>query len=193
MTMRPRQRQAVLLNLAYELRNKGSWCGSTHMQKAVYFLDYLTKDAEGIPPLNLPFMLYKHGPFSFELRNQITAMRASLLIKLDHQRSPYSPKLKVSDSGHRLIGRWPKTTTKYRAYIKFVVEQLAPYGIEQLEQLVTALYTTRKFPNASVDERAKELNRIKPFIDFELAQIAVIEVDKILAKLPPELRTTPAS
>jgi hypothetical protein len=32
------QHQAVLLSLIQQLRENGSWCGETHIQKSAYFL-----------------------------------------------------------------------------------------------------------------------------------------------------------
>ena len=60
--MKKSQRDAVLLSLVGEMINKGSWCGETHIQKAAYFLQVLLE-----VPLEFDFILYKHGPFSFDL------------------------------------------------------------------------------------------------------------------------------
>lgn len=51
------QRQAILLALIQRLREKGSWCGETHIQKSAYFLQELL----GVP-LDLNVIFYKHGP-----------------------------------------------------------------------------------------------------------------------------------
>ena len=67
------QRASVLLALNEQLRAAGSWAGETHMQKATYFLQHLM----GVP-LAFDFILYKHGPFSFDLRDELTAMRKRL-------------------------------------------------------------------------------------------------------------------
>ena len=41
--------------------------------------------------------------------------------------------------------------------MQFVVEQLATRGVGQLEPLETALFVTREHPDASVEDRAREL------------------------------------
>jgi uncharacterized protein YwgA len=56
------RRAAILTRLIEQLRNGGSWCGETHVQKATFFLQELLN-----VPLSLDFILYKHGPFSFDL------------------------------------------------------------------------------------------------------------------------------
>jgi hypothetical protein len=60
---------AVLVGLARRLYEQGSWTGETHIQKAAYLLHELLA-----VPFDFAFILYKHGPFSFDLR--VTARRS---------------------------------------------------------------------------------------------------------------------
>jgi len=69
------KRDVVILSLIENLKKKGSWCGETHIQKATYFLQELFDF-----PLGFEFILYKHGPFSFDLSDKLTAMRADMLL-----------------------------------------------------------------------------------------------------------------
>jgi len=85
--MNPKDQFSVLLDLVVELRNSGSWTGETHVQKATYLLQELL----GLPT-GFEFVLYKHGPFSFELREALERMEAGRLIELEEQRYPYGPK-----------------------------------------------------------------------------------------------------
>ena len=54
----------VVCLLVEEMRRQGSWSGETHLQKGTYLLKHLV----GVP-LQYKFTLYKHGPFSFQLRD----------------------------------------------------------------------------------------------------------------------------
>jgi hypothetical protein len=45
-----------------ELADAGSWCGETHIQKTAY----VAKELLGVP-IAASFILYKHGPYSFDL------------------------------------------------------------------------------------------------------------------------------
>jgi len=65
------RRAALLTQLIERLRRRGSWCGETHVQKATLFLQDLTRI-----PMGFDFILYKHGPFSFDLRDELTSLRA---------------------------------------------------------------------------------------------------------------------
>jgi hypothetical protein len=69
--MKRQKRDAILLELIDKLERRGSWCGETHIQKATFFLQEMLR-----VPMDFGFILYKHGPFSFELRDELTAMRA---------------------------------------------------------------------------------------------------------------------
>ncbi len=71
------QRAVVLLTMLDALKRRGSWCGETHLQKSVYFLVELCA-----VPLGYSFVLYRHGPYSFELSDEITALRADMLLDL---------------------------------------------------------------------------------------------------------------
>ncbi len=71
------QRAAVLLTLLDALKQRGSWCGETHLQKSVYILQELF----GVQ-LGFTFVLYRHGPYSFDLSQAV-----------DRSRSPDRPHL----------------------------------------------------------------------------------------------------
>ena len=72
-----RARQAILLGLADALLRQGSRNGETHLQKATYVLQTLA----GVP-LGFAFIPYKHGPFSFALRDELAVMRADALLEV---------------------------------------------------------------------------------------------------------------
>src|SRR5947209_20132760 len=112
--MNRRQRQAVLLSLIEQLRAHGSWCGETHIQKSAYFLQELA----GVP-LDLNMIFYKHGPYSFDLSDEITALRGDLLLSVQ-TREPYGPSLWLTDNSQRLLDRFQATLRKYGPAIRFV-------------------------------------------------------------------------
>ena len=56
----------VITKLIETLRERGSWCGETHVQKAAFFLQELME-----VPMRFNFILYKHGPFSFESQRRV--------------------------------------------------------------------------------------------------------------------------
>ncbi|MEW6261866.1 MAG: hypothetical protein AB1641_02205 [Thermodesulfobacteriota bacterium] len=175
--MKPRQKQSVILSLIDELKENGSWCGETHIQKSAFFLEELTE-----VPLELNFIMYKHGPFSFELRDELTAMRADGLLEIRLHPYPYGPNLTTTSNGQRLQKRWPQTHKKYAHHISFVAKHFGGFGVAELERLGTALYISKRNPNDSLENRAKHITNIKPHITSEEAINSVRFIDELADK-----------
>ena len=70
------QRQTVLLALIDRLWEKGGWCGAKHLQHSTFFLQELL----GVP-LDLNVIFYKLSPHSFDLDDEVTALRGDLLVR----------------------------------------------------------------------------------------------------------------
>jgi hypothetical protein len=168
-------RAAVISRLVEQLRKHGSWSGETHVQKATLFLQELTGT-----PLDFDFMMYKHGPFSFDLRSELTSMRADELLKLEPQ-SKYGPRIATTDQSAYIQRLYSKTLTKFDDSISFVAEKLGNKGVFDLERLATALFVTRRWPaDSSVQKRADKLTALKPHVSREDAIAAVNQVDQMI-------------
>jgi hypothetical protein len=170
------RRAALLTALADSLRKKGSWCGETHLQKATYFLQELQK-----VPVGCEFVLYKHGPFSFELRDELTAMRSDGLFDL-LQQWPYGPTLVPTPKSKQLRQQYPKMLQKYEKQLNFVCSQLAKQNVSELEKLATALYIRLEKPSKSESQRAKYLHSLKPHVSLDDSLDAVQTVDSIVKR-----------
>ena len=105
-----------------------SWCGETHIQKATYSLQQL----KGVP-LNFHFVLYKHGPFSFDLRDELTAMRANGLIAFQIVNESYGPQIVVTKRGNEIQKLFAKTLEEYGKSIRFIGSKLGNKGVVELE------------------------------------------------------------
>jgi uncharacterized protein YwgA len=149
------QRDAILLSLMNEMRAKGSWCGETHIQKSVYFLQELLE-----VPMNIEFILYKHGPYSFDLAYAVTAMRADSLLEYKSRR-PYGQSLLPTKTGQDFLNRYPKTRGKYAERMRFVAEKIGKMGVAELERQATALYVTLNEKCAG-NSRAILITELKP-------------------------------
>jgi hypothetical protein len=170
------QRTAVLLQLASAMWDQKSWCGETHLQKATYLLQEMME-----VPTKFDFVLYKHGPFSFDLRDEISASQAYGLMEIQQRNYPYSPSLVVTEAGQTLCRRYPRTLRTNARSISFVAERLGGKGVAELERLTTAFYVTSELESdAEVDERASLLHELKPHVEQEQARIAVEEIDTYL-------------
>src|SRR5947209_16392412 len=112
------QRRAVLLRLIQRLHAHGSWCGETHVQKTTYFLQELLD-----VPLDLNVILYKHGPYSFDLSAELTALRADQMLDVVPRDPRYGPTLRETDVGRKLVVQYPKTIGRYDPAIEFVADK----------------------------------------------------------------------
>ena len=172
--MRGLQRAAVMLSLVEELKTSGSWCGETHIQKATYFLQGLM----GVP-LEYKFILYKHGPYSFDLREEVMSMLADDLFKVKLQPVPYGPSIIPDEGADQVKKRFQKTIAQYRQQIKAVAEKLGSKRVADLERLATALYVTQEdYKDSDVETRARRINELKPHVTVQEAIEAVCTIDE---------------
>jgi uncharacterized protein YwgA len=171
------QRQVVLLSLIQQLRDNGSWCGETHIQKSAYFLQELLR-----VPLDLNVIFYKHGPYSFDLSDEITALRADGLLSVQ-SREPYGPSLLPTESANKLLVHFSRGMDAYGPKVRFVAERLGPKKVAELERLATALYVRLQAPSASSTDMAAEIHRLKPHVSPDEGLEALRTVEQMQAEL----------
>lgn len=176
------QRAVLLGRLIGELRDKGSWCGETHIQKATYIAQSVVGMETGFE-----FILYKHGPFSFDLRDELTALRADRLVKLE-LKGQYGPRIAATDRISHIQKYHPKTLRKYKEKIGFVANALGNKDVVDLERLGTAFFISRLpgMKNAGDDEIAGRVSRLKRHISSEEAIAALREAREIEVKAREE-------
>jgi uncharacterized protein YwgA len=171
------RQSAILLSLIEHLKGRGSWCGETHVQKATYFL----KELLGVP-LEFNFILYKYGPYSFDLSDELVAMRADSLIRLVSN-SPFGPTLAPGDATEQVKKQFPRTLEKFESQIAFVANKLGEKKVSELEALSTALYVLlNEGKGLRADRRAQLLSELKPHIKPEFALNAVNELDAVISE-----------
>jgi hypothetical protein len=171
--MKPFEQAAVVLRLAEALKTRGSWAGETHIQKAMYFLQELLE-----VPTGFEFILYKHGPFSFDLRAALTFMEAEDLIEWQ-PRKPYGPTLVRGHDASYLDQKFGQFGDRYIEQIEFVAERFADKSVRDLEKLATALFVT-KDQNTPRTARAQQIVSLKPHVPFAEASAAVEAVDELI-------------
>jgi hypothetical protein len=169
--------EALIARLARTLREQDSWTGETHLQKATYLL----RELAGVP-FDFDFILYKHGPFSFELRDELGDMQADRYLLREPQVPPYGPRFGVTERGQRLESRFRRTMERYGPRVDWIAKRLQGRDVAALERLATALWVTNHLPEASaVEDRAAKLQEIKRHVAGDDAIAAVKEIDTLLA------------
>jgi hypothetical protein len=178
--MKRSQRVAVLALLNREMLQRGSWAGETHIQKAVFFLQELM----GIE-LGFDFVLYRHGPFSFDLRDELSAMQADDLVSLVLRSEGYGPTFVPTEFSGVFLNRFPKTQEKFHRQIEFVSAELGPMRVAELERVATAFFITKRRRNRPIEDRARELVELKPHISLPDARLACKQVDGLIDRAEP--------
>lgn len=130
------EQSGLVLALADALRKRGSWAGETHVQKAGYFLQHLLH-----VPMGVRYILYKHGPFSFDLRGAISEMEADGLIRWEPKPYPYGPSLQPGPNAGYVLAA-SRSPRAFLGQITFTAEKLSGKNVAALERLATALYVS---------------------------------------------------
>lgn len=176
---------SLTLELIRQLRNEGSWCGETHIQKSMYFLEELLE-----VPTPHKFILYKHGPFSFDFRSHLNELRARNLIMYKHV-PPYGPQMVLTEEGKKYLDAKKATIEEWESKISSIATCLGDKGVADLEKLATALMITRQEKLTDTEERASTLNEWKPHISIEEAKRAVYDYDQIASCLKEQICQVP--
>jgi uncharacterized protein YwgA len=169
-------RYALLAELISKLERKDSWCGETHIQKATY----LAQELAGLP-FALDFVLYRHGPYSFDLHDELTAMRADGVLRVEPRNPPYGPSLLPTERAAKLRSDRRAFLEQFAANLDFIADLVATKSVVELERLATAFYVTREQPEkASVDVRAARLHDLKSHVSLEEAKRALEKIDEVI-------------
>lgn len=170
------EKASILLSLTEQLKEQGSWAGETHVQKATYVLTRILN-----VPLDFEFILYKHGPFSFDLRNELNALRAEGFMAWEIRGFLYGPSLKAGELGEALKTQFSAAPQTYRDQIDFVARKLGGKDVKALERFATAIFVTLEEDNTKA-QRATRIHELKPHVTLPEAEAAVREADEFLAE-----------
>ena len=170
--MNRKERRAMISRLVKVMRDNNSWAGETHVQKCVYFLQNLLHT-----PIDYEFVLYKHGPYSFDLQSELAYMRARFQLGIEI-RNPYGPSFTIEVRGKQFANR----ASEYDDAINFVGKELSARDVRSLERLSTVLFLQDQNPKLSDSQIACQVNKLKPHISVCSASVAVRKVSKLRKK-----------
>jgi hypothetical protein len=166
-------RCALVVCLSKKLRAKGSWCGETHLQKALYILQDVSRSNFGYK-----FIIYKHGPYSFDLNNELAAMRAANVLEFQFPKEGYGPSIAATKFGEKIMEVNYENIHSFIPAIDFLADWFSASDVRHLEKVATAYFVTAKHPRDSAVERARKLHSIKPHVDIIAAEEALRIVDE---------------
>ncbi len=177
-TMGQSERRALVCRLVKAMREAGSWTGETHIQKCLYFLQNLMN-----VPSGYDFILYKHGPYSFELQREMAVMGARFQLDLE-PRYPYGPSVILGPRGENDLG----LVSQYDTSVEFIAKELSTEVVTSLERLSTAFLVQLRYPDLKAQDVALEINKIKPHIPIPQARESVEEIDELRKRAAVKLR-----
>ncbi len=171
--MNAAEQTAIVLYTMRSLKAEGSWCGETHIQKTLYLCQEV-----GHVPSKFTFVLYKFGPFSFELSEHLQGLIADDLVQL-LTRPPYGPTLAVSDDPRSHANEF-EVAGSAATTIEFMAKKVGHKGVADLEKLATAVFVNRKCgTNTPIEKRAKTLHALKAHVPIDAARRAFVEADAL--------------
>jgi uncharacterized protein YwgA len=165
---------AILGRVVERVEEQKRFCGETLLQKSAYFL----KEMFGAP-ISAPFRIYYYGPFSFDLRETLSTMEGLDVVQtVPHE---WGATYRIGRRYRQVKERFPKTLRQLEPAIDWVMHELAPLGVKELEPLATALFLKRERPDANDQTLAATLHEIKPHVSVDAARVALQKVGEWIA------------
>lgn len=159
------------------LRKAGSWTGKTHVQKALALTSCL-------PGSSLPFdfVLYKHGPYSFDLDQELEEMMSYDALQMIPQ-GQYGPSLKPGQgSGFPTAFHSADVADTTLKMIEQTAEFVGASTVIELESLATATWI-RTRENVKEDSSVfARLRELKPHLAESVAKDGVLKSKTFLRK-----------
>ena len=88
------------------------------------------------------FVLYKHGPYSFDLKLDTSRLLGRRMLKQEPSAPPYGPRLRATTIMSNHVARHHEAIGRHSKDITRVVQFVGSRGVAELERLSTALYVT---------------------------------------------------
>ena len=167
---------ALVAQLTSAMRDNEGWAGETHIQKSIFFLQELLD-----VPLPYNFIMYKHGPYSFDLHNELGRMRANMILDIEPH-PPYGPSFGLGVLGENSIRSCQTVIDNYKDAIDFVVEALSEKDVRTLEGYATALFVKASNPGLDPITVKDQVMELKPHISESNASDAVTVLGAIEEK-----------
>ena len=167
-------KHALILAVVERLSGHGSWTGRTHVQKALS----LVLEAAG-QSLPFTFVLYKHGPYSFDLAAELQQMKSYGALSSE-AKAPYGESFKLGSNAGFVKMHCALSATE-DASVQRVCDFIGSKGVTELERLATAAWIRSHERIQDPASVASRLNQLKPHVSKESAAVADMELCKLLS------------
>jgi hypothetical protein len=160
------RKHAIILEVIQNLSRLGSRTGKTHIQKALSLL----RDTNSMD-IPFQFILYKHGPFSFDVVDELEQMQSYDAIQIEPNQEGYGVVLSPGSMCNYVRTHAPLEATELHA-IQQTCEFVGNRNVLDLERLATASWIRYQEQEADPENVAARLHELKPHIALADARIA---------------------
>jgi len=167
-------RHALIARLVRAMRNKDSWTARTQIHKSLFALQVLFSLPE---QLALPFTLYRHGAYSFELDQQIREMEFYDALRPERHLH-YGPRYVPTSGGEMLIEKHGPAARPWQPAIDFIANRVSTKNVRQLEALSTVMWvSTEEHGDQRPDKSAiiVRVRELKPHLGEQEVDAAYVE------------------
>jgi len=164
------KKHAMILAVIDGLKEHGSWTGKTHVQKTLSLLH-----DKGEIEVPFEFVLYRHGPYSFDVQAELEQMRSYTAIEIEVQGQGYGVVLRRGPMAI-YADRMGELSPNEKQAIAKVCRFVGNKGVKDLEKLATASWIRRWEGKTDPQAVAKRLHELKPHIPEAAALLADNEI-----------------
>ncbi len=165
-------KHALILAVVEGLKQQGSWTGKTHVQKTLFLLR-----ASGMLEVPFQFVLYKHGPYSFDAEAELEQMKS--YAALDSKTvEGYGVVLGPGGNAPYVKRQCPLSAAVQEA-IEFVCRSVGRKKVAELEPLATAAWIRTREEVVEPDTVVERLRQLKPHVGIREAEEADREIRRI--------------
>lgn len=175
------KRQALILFIVRKLSEQKGWHGTLFVQRFIYLLQELLD-----VPLDLFFILYKHGPYSFELEEILTFLLERRFLKLKVPRNQLSPTLVPGRHAAYYDKKFKMEKSLLDPKVAWLIEKVNKIPFGELTLVTYALYMLKQLQSQGKDEKdlVSEMHKLRPVF----SEKAITEAADTLKQLMHELQ-----
>jgi hypothetical protein len=169
------KRHALILSVIKKLRARGSWTGKTHLQKALALLADTTD-------ITVPFtfVLYKHGPYSFDVEAELEQMRSYAAVDIQPNSDGYGVTIHPGEMAS-FVREQAAIEFAEDLALEWVCDLVGTRTVSDLERIATAAWIRRREGIADTRKVAERLHQLKPHVSVADAEAACSELSAVMA------------
>jgi hypothetical protein len=170
------RKHAFIIATVGALQDHEGWSGRTQLQKSLFLLKALTD-------VDVPFqyVLYKHGPYSFDLEEELVQVRSYAAVRVNPIPA-YGVTLELDKNADYVRRKAPLNAVELQE-IGRICAFAAPKNVTALERIATAVWVRRQEGITEPYAVSQRVHVLKPHVSVEEAAAADAEAMTLLAGL----------